>query len=461
MLAACSSATQDAPQPSISSTTPTTTSSTSTDKTDLPTSEGLTIFDKAAGEYPAQIDSSRFEIADFNSHKKSDILMEAPSDGKCYDLVDPSGRVDDTTLLATLTPAKVRCEYDGGEELPASTLMGIQKDGEFVPFSSTAKLVPHDTPRQVYDMTSDGTTAYWFETASTSLSHDEWRLFAADLKTGDSRLLLTAEDGLDLAGPLPVSAKTNLTFHEGRLYFIGYYPTEQYFEKVDSQNVDPEGWEPGDFVQGVLSVKTDGTDLAIAGESIFDFGFTESKIAYVKLVDVTRSYLTPEGTRESTEAAYPKRIVVAAGGVEEVLVEDVGSSDGTFHSEIAITNFQTDDRFISFSRGLTAYLLDVQSQEVDIVDLASTINLIAENTSDIEPSARITDLIYSDGQFAMIVNSEDTEEVENFVVVYDLGDKTGKIFPTDSNPYMLGVDRNEFTFRLDTGEIATYTIPPM
>lgn len=456
MLSACSQGPHTDPRPKLPSAPAA--PPTPTVGNDLQTSEGLAIFNKGATEYFAHTDSRNFEMAGDSEFKRVNVIMAAPASGKCFDALIPFEKIDATSTLAVLTPARIRCEYSGGEELPTATLAGTETRGVFEPFSSTAEMVPGDSPRQTYDMTTDGTTAYWFETASTSLSHDEWRLFAADLRTGRSRLLLKAEDGLGLAGPLPVTSKTNLTIREGRLYFIGYFPTDQYYKKVEAQTVDPEGWEPGDFIQGVLSVKSDGTDLTVAGESIFDFDFTDEHIAYVKFAESNTSFPTPEGTRETTPSSSPRYIAVASSG-EDIVAEDSGSSDGTFHTELAIGNFRTSGSSISFTRGLTAYVLNTKTRNVDIVDLTSVIDSAAKNTPVSEAPASITDLIYADGQVALLVKSEGTDEIEHFVVTYSFEDAKGKVYSTQFSPYSLGTERDKFTFRVDVGEIATYSIP--
>lgn len=436
--------TSSAPQPSVNA---------------LHTNEGLMIFGKNADEYLSDAVSDEFSVASSKDFVRTGTIMKKPESGKCFDTIAPYGSIDASTSMAVLAPAQIRCEYDGGEEMPTSTLTGLVKNGVFTPFSSTAHFVPSDTPRQTYDMATDGQNVYWFETASTSLSHDEWRLFAADIETGKSKLLLTAEEGLQLAGPLPVAAKTNLTYREGRLYFGGFFPTEQYYAKVEAQQIDPEGWAPEDFTLGVLSVNTDGTDLAVAGESISSFGFTEEHIAYVKLAPGTLSFLTPEGTREDTPEDVPRYIALAAEGTEEKIVEDLGSSDGMIHSENKLANFRVQGNIVTFTRGLTLYVLDVVSRDVEIVDLMNPIEAAAENAPIAESRAKIEELIYLKGRAVVSVSLDSVEDSEFMLVVYDTNTRTGTTYRSEAKPYKLRDDQGKIAFHIENGDIDTYSLP--
>lgn len=453
LLGACSGETAPEVKPTNSSSAPVASGN------DLVSSEGLSIFGKPAADYQAQSSADVFTVGDLDAVVRAETIMEQPKDGKCFDAVVPYGSIDESTTMAVLTPAEIRCEYDGGEELPTSTRTGLVVQCDFEPFDSTEGLVPGDSPRQTYDMASDDKNVYWLETASTSLSHDEWRLFSADIETGSSRLLLTAEEGLGLQGPLPVTAKTNLTYRDGRLYFLGYFPTEQYFAKADRGEVDAEGWEEGDFVQGVLSVKTDGTDLTIAGESIFDFGFNKEHITYIKFGPSTLSFLTPEGGREQTQADVPGYIAMSAGETESVLVEDTGFSDGSFHSEMTIANFRADEDSIVFTRGVTAYVLDVLTGDAAIVDVAQILERSATGKPLAEAPAEVTDVIHVQDRLVLIVKSESEDDIEHFIVDYDVQAEQGKIYPSSGTPYALREEHGDVTFRLDTGEIAAYVIP--
>lgn len=454
---------------------------TATAGNDLASSEGLQIFGKPAQTYSVQSDLGQFEHADPQELKQIATIMKAPKDGICFDSVTTHDRIDDTTRLAILTPAKVRCEYDGGDAIPASSLVGLQVDGTFRPFTSSEPLVSGDGPRRIYDITTDGTNAYWLETESASL-YNTWRLFGADLQKGYPRLLLTAEFSFGLGGPLPASDQPNLTYHDGRLYFVSSFPTDQYYLKEKSEQLDPESWEPGDFTQGIVAATPDMSDLSFIAESVSHFGFTDQHIAYVKTATSDTTFIDDGGVRTKNQRDIARSIVIASEGSEgseEILVEDLGSADGSFHEELRISNFRTDGNVITFTRASTAYVLDVETRAVTIVDLAEVVGSVAESASAeassetgsskegsaatdsqlAEDPARILDLIHADGRLAAIVEPQPSEPGGRALVTYDLNDRSGKVYPPVFRPYSLEADQSQITFRIDDGDITTHEIP--
>jgi len=425
------------------------------DGNQLSSSEGLTIFGKPGRSIPLTVEPTHFQSSPPSLIKKSWVVRKQPQEGRCTDSISIQTRIDSNTLLASRTPAAVICTYNGGETLPASDDVGILANGKFNAFSSTSNLVPNDAPRQAYDFAFDGDSVYWLETESTSLYFDQWRIFTANLSDKKSKLLLKAEDGLGLNSPLPAVYQTHLTVKEGRLYFQSMIPTSQYFEKVEQGAIDPEGWEDGDFQQGLLSVKTDGSDVRMAGENIAEYAFLDNAIVYSKYATGQVGTLSPEGTRDTQNDSVVTGIYSASNGSEKLLVEDSGMPDGSYYAENRIHNLHTSDGLLVFTRDSTLYVLNTKDQNVQLLDVAS---LSMDDETGYTPN--IVEAAITHGMVALTVSTSPSGGQADSLVIFDTVGKTVHTLKPPTAPYLLGTDGDQFRFSLeDENEVAIYTVP--
>jgi len=124
-----------------------------------------------------------------------DVLSKLQPTGTCTDTLAPGALFDDGAWFTGIAPGAV-CSWQGDGPLPASGQVGIVPKGSTTAhlWASTAALVPGDHHRQVTRSTVSGSWAVWSETESTNLYYDNWRVFAADRRTGKPHVVATAEE---------------------------------------------------------------------------------------------------------------------------------------------------------------------------------------------------------------------------------------------------------------------------
>jgi len=147
-----------------------------------------------------------------------DLVSRLEGSSACKDSVSPGALFDDGAWFALIVPGAI-CSWQGNGPLPASGRVGIVSKGSTAPrpWAPTSGLVPGDHHRQVTRSPVSGDRAVWFETTSTDLGDDNWRLFAADRRTGEPHVVATAEE-LTGGKQLPFSEAT-ATVYRHRVYW--------------------------------------------------------------------------------------------------------------------------------------------------------------------------------------------------------------------------------------------------
>ncbi|MBO9556824.1 hypothetical protein [Cellulomonas sp.] len=156
------------------------------------------------------------------------VLSRTPADDTLLGLdVLPTG-----DLVALRVPEN---QYQGGDGVAVSSVLGTYDGHRFDPWPGTGRLVPGDPPRQVYGADAGQGAVAWAETASIRLDRSSWRVFARD-DAGRTSLVATSEEVID--GPMPVlNDDARPVVADGRVYWATPAPAGPGSDQLQMQVV--------------------------------------------------------------------------------------------------------------------------------------------------------------------------------------------------------------------------------
>ncbi|MCL3861730.1 hypothetical protein [Actinotalea sp. K2] len=145
------------------------------------------------------------------------VSVSSPADGNLLTL----GLLGSGDLVAAEIPEG---QYDGGDQLEASSQMGTFDGAIFDAWQDTSTILADAHPRQAYAASVQDEVVAWAETESLSLDRSNWRLFSRD-DQGAVRVVARSEEVLD--GPLPIiNGDTTPLVAEGRVYWATAAPVD-------------------------------------------------------------------------------------------------------------------------------------------------------------------------------------------------------------------------------------------
>lgn len=408
----------------------------------LKSSVGLTVLGQSASAFPLAADSQRFGQGNPVYFTTEELTSARSSDGTCNDTISLHGPAGPDTQLATKIPAEVVCDLENPDN-PEINHAGVQSEGVFHRFDSTASLVPGDGPRQTYALASDGTTAYWFESVGIQAGSYGWRLFAADLSTGKSQLIARVEDAFDIkSATMPDVMEPMLTEHNGRLYFLATSPTEQYRDRMTDPKADPDEWADGDFEQGLFSLNVDGSDLQLVKQQVGWFRFSDSALVYTHIEEAP----TGEST-EDTTATITTEIRWDEDGTETVVAKDIGDTDGAHAREQLIKNVSVNGTSVAFTRGATLYVADTATAQVELIQVTSLLSSIPTDGLLRLDNVEVSELALGSEDVAILLTYDTTDRLGNVLVTYDYVANEGTHYELESEPYQLAYENGQFSYR--------------
>ncbi|WP_435299226.1 hypothetical protein [Timonella sp. A28] len=430
--------------PATDSSTSSTTSKPSTNT--LKTSEGLTIFGKEAQSYSLTLDGKDFQRGDEAAISKTGLSMSAYST-PCTGHIRHETQIDKITYLAVKVPKKNVCDAEARELNPDAEQAGVDVSGKFTPFTSTEKLVPGDKPRMVIDMGADEKTVYWLETDAASQYQDTWRLFSADLDSKKSKVLLTAEDALDLHSALPTTYAPYVAVKDDRVYFTSYIPSDAYREKAESGRTSIDDWDEKDFIHALVSVKTDGSDFRIEAKNVHEFDFSQQGVAYITSERDEIKQDSEEAESDVVEGEIGNTVYSMVAGESSEVAKNSEIAGGFISPQNQINAFAAVGDTLTFSRGTTVYAANIATQQVDIVDVQSLFDTAFATKPNIEIPDSITEIALNKTHSAFLLDSASPDaEEKSFLFIYNNAEKTGTYYLLPSTASFLEATDERVTF---------------
>ncbi|WP_148284062.1 hypothetical protein [Luteimicrobium xylanilyticum] len=339
------------------------------------------------------------------------VVSRLQTTGTCTDTLAPGALFDDGAWFTGVTPGAA-CSWQGDGPLPASDRVGVVQEGSTTAhlWASTVTLVPGDHHRQVTRSTVSGDWAVWSETESTDLYYDNWRVFAADRRTGKPHVVATAEEFTG-GKKLPFYEAT-YTIYQDRVFWsttpASVAGTQKAFE--------PEVVSKAISGKGAIDVVAKAGDQPVTTDSGVVVR-TSSKLR----VNDTDDTDSPDVKKETISTGFS---LVTAHGLQPLLrISPTGPIDRDQEPSAVAAHGNT----LAFAVGDTEYLYDLATgtavgfrgagHEIAVPDAR-------EGDSDAESEASTINSSAVTGSFATWTFGGGSGSLKAPVLVYDLKSNT-------------------------------------
>lgn len=261
---------------------------------------------------------------------------------RCTDYITLFELINDTKTLAA-SSVEEACHTLNLGTWGVTDQAGVVDEDGFTAFAPTADLVDNDSGRRITAMTTGQGYAVWQETVGPHSNSGDWRIFAADIDTGDTWLVASARDLWDSVVP-PPGLGFAPTVHDGRIQWVVPVPLEDGEAPLDDNGAllpwHSNGGPESPWVPALVSADIVGADLrvdarGVAGVLHLSEGRTTVRSEVVDVLpssDDAAGGLRPVSTSIAVDTSSTSRPLITAypeRAGRHTLNEGMGTVDGS------------------------------------------------------------------------------------------------------------------------------------